>query len=228
MRPQIVKTYSVDDHVRMSSLVYMSAKYLYLLLLIVSVPVFMETHYVLELWLKIVPLYTVWLVRLMILFNFSALMSVVMAMGIHATGKIKRISLINGSLYLSVIPVSYIVYRLHGSLYFAFIYNALAVFVGCLNNVYTLSLSVKLITLGRFIKKVLLPIAPITLIAFAVAYLPRLYFQEGFLRLLIVGVVSTIVIFVITYSTAETEVKELIKSKVLRYVKFGKHIDPNI
>ena len=228
VRPQIVKTYSVDDHVRMSSLVYMSAKYLYLLLLIVSVPVFMDTHYVLELWLKIVPLYTVWLVRLMILFNFSALMSVVMAMGIHATGKIKRISLINGSLYLSVIPVSYIVYRLHGSLYFAFIYNALAVFVGCLNNVYTLSLSVKLISLGRFIKKVLLPIAPITLIAFAVAYLPRLYFQEGFLRLLIVGVVSTIVIFVITYSTAETEVKELIKSKVLRYVKFGKHIDPNI
>ena len=162
VRPQIVKTYSIGDHERMSALVYMSAKYLYLLLLMVSVPVFMEPHYVIELWLKQVPEHTVGLVRWMIIFNFSALMSMVMAMGIHATGKMKRISLINGSLYLSVIPITYIAYKFFGNLYVAFIYNALAVFVGCLCNVYTLGLSVKQIRIGRFIKKVLLPIAPIT------------------------------------------------------------------
>lgn len=228
VRPQIVKTYSVGDYDRMSTLVYTSAKYLYLLLLLVSVPVFMETHYLLELWLKIVPDYTVWLVRWMIIFNFSALMSVVMAMGIHATGKIKRISLINGTLYLSVVPVAYVMYRLYGNLYTAFIYNAVAVFVGCLCNVYTLGLSVKQISIGRFVKKVLLPIIPITLVAFAVAYLPRLYFQEGFIRLLIVGLTSSIVIFVITYATAEAEVQELIKKRILKYVKFGKHTDSNL
>lgn len=228
VRPQIVKTFSVGDYDRMSTLIYMSAKYLYLLLLLVSVPVFMETHFILELWLKIVPDFTVWLVRWMIIFNFWALMSVVMAMGIHATGKVKRISLINGTLYLSVIPVSYVLYKLYGNLYSAFIYNALAVCVGCLCNVYTLGLTVKQITLGRFAKKVLLPIIPITLVAFAVAYLPRFYFQEGFIRFIIVGFVSTIVIFAITYTTAEAEVQELIKRRILKYVKFGKHTDSNL
>lgn len=221
VRPQIVKTFSVGDYDRMSSLVYMSAKYLYLLLLLVSVPVFMETHFVLELWLKIVPDFTVWLVRWMIIFNFSALMSVVMVMGIHATGKVKRVSLINGTLYLSVIPVSYIMYKYNGNLYSAFIYNALAVFVGCLCNVYTLGLTVKQITLGRFLKKVLLPIIPITLVALGVAYLPRLFYQEGFIRFIIVGFSSTIVIFAITYTTAEAEVQELIKKRILKYVKIG-------
>jgi O-antigen/teichoic acid export membrane protein len=228
VRPQIVKTFSVGDYDRMSTLIYMSAKYLYLLLLLVSVPVFMETHFILELWLKIVPDFTVWLVRWMIIFNFWALMSLVMAMGIHATGKVKRISLINGTLYLSVIPVSYVLYKLYGNLYSAFIYNALAVCVGCLCNVYTLGLTVKQITLGRFAKKVLLPIALITVVAFAVAYLPRLYFQEGFIRFLIVGFASTIVIFGITYTTAEAEVQELIKKRILKYVKFGKHTNSNL
>ena len=228
VRPQIVKSFSVGDHERMSNLVYMSAKYLFLLLLIVSVPVFMETHFVVELWLKLVPDHTVWLVRIMIFFNFSALMSVVMAMGIHATGKMKRISFINGSLYLSVIPITYFAYKYYGNLYVAFIYNALAVFIGCLSNVYTLGLTVKQVTLRRFFKQVLLPIAPITLLAFVVGYIPRMYFPEGFLRFFIVGSTSTIVIFVITYFTAENEVRELIKKRILKYVKFGKHTDSNL
>lgn len=228
VRPQIVKSYSIGETERMSSLIYMSAKYLYLLLLLVSVPVFMETHYVLELWLKQVPKFTVWLVRLMIIFNFSALMSTVVAMGIHATGKMKRISLINGTLYLSVIPFAYVMYRTQHHLYWAFIYNAAAVFVGCLINVSTLNRSVKEITVMRFVRQVLLPITPITIIAFALAYLPRLYYNEGFIRFLIVGTVSTVVIFVITYTTAEPEVQQLIKRRILKYVKFGKHTHPDL
>ena len=77
VRPQVVKTYSVGDTDRMSTLIYASAKYLYLLLLLVSVPIFIETYYVLELWLKIVPQYTVWFVRILIFFNFFSQMSVV-------------------------------------------------------------------------------------------------------------------------------------------------------
>ena len=134
VRPQIVKSYAVGDTERMSSLIYMSSKYLFLLLLMISVPVFMEAHYVLDLWLKDVPAFTVWLVRLMILFNFFALMSTIQAMGIHATGKIKRISIINGTLNLSVLPFAYFAYKYFGNLYSAFAYNVVAIFVGCLIN----------------------------------------------------------------------------------------------
>lgn len=228
VRPQVVKTYSVGATDEMSKLIYSAAKYLYLLLLIVSVPVFMEAYYVLELWLKIVPQYTVWFIRILIFFNFFAQMSVVLAMGIHATGKIKRISIINGSLYLSVLPLTYVVYKLHGSIYVAFTFNVLAVFIGCLCNVYTLGLTVKEITIPQFIKKVLLPVTPITIVGFLVGYAPRLYMQQGFLRLVVVILVSTVSIMVMTYLMAEPDIKKLIKQKVKQYVRIGKHSDSHV
>lgn len=221
VRPQVVKTYSVGDTGRMTTLIYASAKYLYLLLLLVSVPIFMETYYVLELWLKIVPQYTVWFVRILIFFNFFSQMSVVMAMGIHATGKIKRISIINGSLYLSVLPFTYICYKLHGSIYVAFIFNVVAVFIGCLCNVYTLGLTVKQITIYKFFKKVLLPITPITVLAFVASYAPRLYMPQGIWRLIVVTLISTIVILVMTYVMAEPDIKKMVKRKIKQYVRIS-------
>ena len=212
----------------MSKLIYSAAKYLYLLLLIVSVPVFMEAYYVLELWLKIVPQYTVWFLRILIFFNFFAQMSVVLAMGIHATGKIKRISIINGSLYLSVLPLTYVVYKMHGSIYVAFAFNVLAVFIGCLCNVYTLGLTVKEITIPKFIKKVLVPITPITIVGFLVGYAPRLYMPQGFMRLVVVTLTSVVVIIGMTYLMAEPNIKDLIKKKFKQYVRIGKHSDSHV
>lgn len=214
VRPQVVKTYSVGETDQMSKLIYTSAKYLYLLLLLVSVPIFMETYYVLWLWLKIVPKYTVWFVRILIFFNLFSQLSIVMAMGIHATGKIKRISLINGSLYLMVLPFTYVCYRLQGSIYVAFTFNVVAVFIGCLCNVYTLGLTVKQISIKQFIRRVLLPVAPITIVSFLVAYAPRLFMQPGFLRLVVVTLLSSLVIVGMTYAMAEPEAKQWVKSKL--------------
>lgn len=219
VRPQVVKTYSVGDTDQMSKLIYTSAKYLYLLLLMVSVPIFMETYYVLELWLKMVPRYSVWFVRILIFFNLFSQMSIVMAMGIHATGKIKRISLINGTLYLLVLPFTYICYRMHGSIYVAFTFNVVAVFIGCLCNVYTLGLTVKQITLKQFIRRVLLPVTPITVVAFLAAYSPRLFMQPGFWRLVVVTLISTVVTLGMTYAIAEPEAKEWIKSKLKKLLR---------
>ena len=228
VRPQVVKTYSVGDTDQMSKLIYTSAKYLYLLLLMVSVPIFMETYYVLELWLKMVPRYSVWFVRILIFFNLFSQMSIVMAMGIHATGKIKRISLINGTLYLCVLPFTYVAYKMSGSIYSAFVFNVIAVFIGCLCNVYTLSLSVKQISLTRFIRKVLIPVLIISVIVMAVSYIPKLYFEEGWGRFLLVGLISTVAVLTLTYITADQPIKQFIKKKVSSYVRFGKRSNTDI
>ena len=221
VRPQVVKTYSVGDTDQMSKLIYLSAKYLYLLLLLISVPIFMEANYVLTLWLKTVPRYTVWFVRILIFFNFFAQMSIVMAMGIHATGKIKRISLINGSIYFSVLPFTYVFYKLHGSIYVAFTFNVVAVFIGCLCNVYTLGLTVKQINIPTFIKKVLLPITPITIVAFALAYVPMITMQPGIWRLIVITLISIVIVGGMTYAMAEPEIKTMIIQRIKKYVRIS-------
>ena len=135
----------------------------------------------------------------------------------HATGKIKRISLINGSIYLLVLPFTYICYKLHGSVYTAFTFNVVAVFIGCLCNVYTLGLTVKQISINEFIKKVLLPIVPITIAAFVAAYTPRLFMQPGIWRLIVVTLMSTIVTVGMTYIIAEPYVKDSINKTIKKY-----------
>ncbi len=228
VRPQIVKSFSVGEYDRMSDLIYKSAKFLYLLLLLISVPILIESHFVLKVWLSIVPQYSEWLLRYMILFNFFAQMSFVLAMGIHATAKMKRISLINGSLYLSVIPFTYVSYKLGGSIYTAFAYNVVAVFIGCLSNVYTLSLSVSQISLFKFIRKVLIPVVVISVIVIAVSFVPRMLFYEGWIRLILVTFISTCSVLAFAYITADASIKQFIKNKMSSYVRFGKHSNPDI
>jgi hypothetical protein len=164
----------------------------------------------------------------MILFNFFAQMSIVMAMGIHATGKVKRISLINGTLYLCVLPFTYVAYKMSGSIYSAFVFNVIAVFIGCLCNVYTLSLSVKQISLTKFIRKVLIPVLVISVIVMAVSYIPKFYFEEGWGRFLLVGLISTVAVLTLTYITADQPIKQFIKKKVSSYVRFGKRSNTDI
>ena len=214
VRPQIVKSYSVGDYERMTSLIYTSSKYLYLLLLILSVPFLVETHYILQLWLKVVPEYSVWIVRCMVLFNFFALMSLIFSMGIHATGKMKRISLINGSLYLSVIPFTYVAFRVGGNVYIAFIFNVAAVFIGCMSNVYTLSLYVNTLSVKRFVWKVLLPVLSISVVSLTVSCLVTCYYNECLLRLVGVTVLSSLSTMVLAYLMAEDSIKKLIKQRM--------------
>ena len=108
---------------------------------------------------------------------------------------------------------------MHGSIYVAFTFNVVAVFIGCLCNVYTLGLTVKQITLKQFIRRVLLPVTPITVVAFLAAYSPRLFMQPGFWRLVVVTLISTVVTVGMTYAIAEPEAKEWIKSKLKKLLR---------
>ena len=67
----------------------------------------------------------------------------------------------------------------------------------------------------------MLPITPITIVAFLASYVPRLYMQQGFLRLIVVTLISTVVIVGMTYFMAEPEVRQLVKKKIKQYVRIG-------
>lgn len=217
VRPQIIKSYSVGDISRMNSLLLNSAKYLYILLLLLSLPILIETHFVLQLWLEIIPEYTVWFTRFMLLFNFFAAMSFVYAIGIHATGKMKRISLINGSLYLSVVPITYVLYKFGFNIYTAFVFNVIAVFIGCLSNVYSLRLYINEIKVRNFIFKVILPVLAISLISLSIALVPIRFYAEGWLRFLLVTALSTTTILLLTFLSADKDTRQYVLLKIRKY-----------
>lgn len=195
VRPQIVKTYAQSEYGQMEFLVINSSKLVFSLLLLLSLPVILETEYILSVWLGQYPDYTVEFCRWTLIFNFFASMSVLVVSVVHATGKIWRPSLINGSLYMLVIPLSYVAFRFGASPVSSFVFNAIAVFFGMLFNAWTVHLYVPSFSFSRYVMQVALRCSAFFLLSgICVLAVQNLVEVSGFCRFLITGCVSVLTV----------------------------------
>ena len=109
--PQITISHSEGKIDRSMKLVIFSSKYSFFLMLLPSVPILLETDFILELWLKKVPVYTAVFIQIMIVNALIATMNSGIYSLIHATGRIKFFQIILGSITLLGLPVSYIFFK---------------------------------------------------------------------------------------------------------------------
>lgn len=199
VRPQIIKRYASGERESMVSLIRNAVRLNFLVLLLITVPLISELHFVLKLWLGQVPECAVAFCTFTLLFNFFANLSSILVIGVHATGKIFRPSFVNGTLYLLVIPVSYVSFRCGGSAWTSYLFNVLAVVMGMLSNAYTLRLYVREFPLTQFLLRDLLPCISLMAIAFLASFVIVHFMSEGWLRFMIVGISSTTIVTTIGY-----------------------------
>lgn len=109
-RPQVIKSYSVGDTDRMWYLTYQVSRFLFYLMLLLSLPLFMEIEFVLSLWLgsEGVTEYTVAFVRIIILTGLCNVFANPITTVVHATGKMKAFQIVCSSVIVCVIPISYV------------------------------------------------------------------------------------------------------------------------
>ncbi|MGE6106084.1 hypothetical protein ACLHZT_21145 [Aeromonas veronii] len=220
VRPQIVKSYASGDYQRTTFLVVNAAKFTYFILLMVSLPLILEMKYILALWLGIVPTFAVLFCQYILVFNFIANLSSVIVSAIHATGHIKRPSLINGSLYLLVVPITYVAYLYDYSAQIAYQVNIAMVIIGMLSNAWTLSLLLPSFSFFSFINKVVLPCAGCTLLVVAVVWLGMQQFEPGFYRLCLVSLASVLTTIITGYYFAiDCTLRKTINNFILNKIK---------
>ena len=106
-RPQIIKFYSNNDINGMNNLIVRTSKFSAYLLGLIGIPLFIETDYVLNLWLKEVPEYTADFVRLSLVQGFIQSIDFPIGAGIHAIGKMKLPNLTSSLIYMIILPISY-------------------------------------------------------------------------------------------------------------------------
>ena len=111
-RPQIVKEYAARACDRVLSLLNNAACYSLLLMGLLIVPAIIEMDTLLGLWLVDVPAYTVAFCRISLIAACGELLNTIVAIGIHATGRVFRISFISGTLYLLELPLMWLLLRL--------------------------------------------------------------------------------------------------------------------
>lgn len=121
LNPQIIKNYASDDLNSMYLLVFRGAKFSFLLLLTICLPIVVEAKLILGLWLKEVPEYTV--IFLQITF-FTALLNSLsnpLIVTMHATGKVRDYQIVVGCLSLLTLPLVYVVLKMGAAPYMAMI-----------------------------------------------------------------------------------------------------------
>ncbi|WP_373707494.1 MATE family efflux transporter [Kaistella sp.] len=108
VNPQIVKTYSNNDREKTLFLMKESAKFSYYLMLIIALPIVFNLEYILSLWLKKYPDYTLGFIYLSIVGILIDTVSNPLMMGAKATGNIKWYQIIIGTLIFLCFPLSYL------------------------------------------------------------------------------------------------------------------------
>lgn len=110
-KPQMIKSYANGDMTYMHNLVLSSTKLSYFVMLLISIPIFFNTDYILKLWLGEFPQHTGSFIKIMLLINASTALNIPTINALHATGNIKIFQIIEGSMLIMVVPVCYLLLK---------------------------------------------------------------------------------------------------------------------
>lgn len=130
IRPQIFKSYAAGNLDRCCTLIYKGTMFVTVLMMLLIVPLEIEMEYVLKIWFKNPPEYAAMFSRMVLIYYLIGNNADMIQVGIHATGRIKYLSLVNGTLFLLVIPFSYFMFRNGAQPYVAYLYNIVAMVIG--------------------------------------------------------------------------------------------------
>lgn len=109
VKPQIVKYYASNDVDSLNKLIVQSGKISFFLILMVAMPIVIETPLLIRLWLGNVPDFVVAFSRLMIMISAIDAISSPLMTTANATGNIVLYQLTLGLLKLIVVPLTYVV-----------------------------------------------------------------------------------------------------------------------
>lgn len=189
VQPQITKSYGAGDVNSMLSLVYRSSKFCFYLILFLSLPVLLETDYILQVWLKNVPENTALFTRLVILTAIVDSTSYPLQTSISATGRIKAYQFFIGTLLILNLPIAWLFLKLgfppEITMYIAIVISIIAQVVRLLFVRSYVQLSIR-----YYFSGVIIPILLVTTLSAIIPTILHYSFESGFLRLVIVGLVS--------------------------------------
>ena len=186
LNPQITKNYASNNLPQMHSLMFRSARFSFLLLFFLSLPVLMETNFILTLWLKTVPDDAVIFTQIMICISLIYTTANPCIIANQATGKVKIYQMVVGGILLLILPISYVVLKLGAPAYSVFIVHFCIESLAQFSRMYMLRKLIHL-PLWQYMKNIYIPIVSTVAIAIIPPLVVRMQVAEGWLRFLAVG-----------------------------------------
>ena len=217
--PQITKFYAAQKYVELDRLMTYGAKLSFYMMFFMGLPVMLNTHFLLHLWLGIVPEHTVMLVRLIILFSLSETISTPLITAKLATGRVRNYQFVVGGVQLLSLPLAYVVLKAGApveSIYISYIVTS----IGCLiSRIWMLRGDIPMFSVRKFAKDVILNVWIVAALSTVFPYIIHTLVNEGWLHFLLTGSASVLsclsIMFYIGLRKSEREkVIAIIKEKI--------------
>ena len=186
INPQITKSFASGELKEMHSLMFRSARFSFLLLFAISLPVLLETEFSLHAWLGNVPDGAVIFTQLMICISLIYTTANPCVIANQATGKVKVYQLVVGGILLTILPISYIALKMGAPAYSVFIVHFCVESVAQIARMLMLR---KLINLPvrQYLKNIYFPVILTVAVAVICPVIVRHQMDQGWLRFIIVG-----------------------------------------
>lgn len=207
--PQIIQEYSKREYSRMNKLMLTGSRLSLFVVMLFIIPLWIEMPEVLRLWLKIVPDYAVSFSRFILLTVVLSAITAPVYIGLTATGDIKKYSLFQGFVYLSVPFIFYLAAKMWQWAEMAYI---LVVMSQIITAVYLFTLMRKKIdgfSIRIYAKNLLLIVLTVA-VSFATAMLLSSTMDVGPLRVIVVAMVSITLLMLTNYIFLKSEEKTLL------------------
>ena len=206
MNPQIMKTYAAGEINAMHLLVFRSAKFTFMLLLCIMLPLTIEIDTVLRIWLKEVPAYTNIFVCLMLVICTIDSVSNPLMTAAAATGKVKIYQSVVGGILISIVPIAYIVLKLGGSPYSVFFVHIIVGLIAYIARLLIVKSLIKL-SIREYVANMIIPCMLVLLPSTLFAVFVKQLMPEGilftFINIAIIVIVTAIISFLLGLSKHE-------------------------
>lgn len=196
--PQLLKSEGGGDRGRMLRLSILVSKIPFLLLALLGVPLIIEMGYILDLWLKEVPDFTVGITRLLIIFTLISYLSYGITAAVQSIGRIRDFQIVNGTLLILGLPVSVLFFELGFNVFSAIIVTIFFEITAHIFRLFFLKKVAK-VSVKNLIKKMDLPLLTIFVLALSISFGVSQTIENGIIRLILVIVVSSAIIMTGSY-----------------------------
>ena len=191
LNPLIAKSEGAGKRSLMIEAVIVGSKTSFFLLTLFFIPAMLEMPYIFKIWLKNVPEFTVLFCQLLLIRNLIEQLFVSLASSISAHGNIRNYQIISSILNFFPLLISYILFKMGNPAYVLFIvfiiYSILSSAITLYFTHYNYQFPV-----SYFLKHAVGKCILSFFIIYLVALIPVIYMDEGFSRLSVVIITSTL------------------------------------
>ena len=186
LTPQITKAYAAGEKDYMKSLAYRGTKFSFFIMFLISLPLILETEFVLNVWLTEVPEHTIAFIRLAQISSMCTLLYIIFTNVQNASGRNRTYQLCLGAMTFLSFVISVVLLKVGlppEAIYMQWIGIVL---IKCMIFMRILKGTIPF-TFGEIFKAVYLPIALVVISASAIPVAIHILMPYGWIRFLVVG-----------------------------------------